>query len=71
MFNPEEDQEAFDFAFEDIVKSTLRDTWMNNLNPFPQEQRIIQFPGIFIMFEQIEEMIDEEYNGGEDGEWIF
>ena len=48
MFNPEEDQEAFDFAFEDIVKSTLRDTWMNNLNPFPQEQRMIQFPGIFI-----------------------
>ena len=32
---------------------------------------MIQFPGIFIMFEQIEEMIDEEYNGGEDGEWIF
>jgi hypothetical protein len=71
MFNPEEDQEAFDFAFEDIVKSTLRDTWMNNLNPFPQEQRMIQIPGMFIMFEQIEEMIDEEYNGGEDGEWIF
>tara|TARA_R100000458_G_C8275649_1_gene250780 strand:+ start:1643 stop:1858 length:216 start_codon:yes stop_codon:yes gene_type:complete len=71
MFNPEEDQEAFDFAFEDIVKSTLRDTWMNNLNPFPQGQRIIQIPGMFIMFEQIEEMIDEEYNGGEDGEWIF
>tara|TARA_R110002020_G_scaffold91245_7_gene221779 strand:- start:4241 stop:4447 length:207 start_codon:yes stop_codon:yes gene_type:complete len=64
-------QEFIDTEFESIVKSTLSDTWMNNLNAF-EEQQTVTFPGFFVMFKTIFlENDEEEYDGGDNGEWIF
>jgi len=49
----------------------LSDTWMNNLNAF-EEQQTVTFPGFFVMFKTIFlENDEEEYDGGDNGEWIF
>ncbi len=66
-----DNQEFIDTEFESIVKSTLSDTWMNNLNAF-EEQQTVTFPGFFVMFKTIFlENDEEEYDGGDNGEWIF
>jgi len=66
-----DDQEFIDTEFQSIVKSTLSDTWMNNLNAF-EEQQTVTFPGFFVMFKTIFlENDEEEYDGGDNGEWIF
>jgi len=60
------DREYVEVEFDSMVKSTLSDVWMNNLNAFGQEPDIIPLPGFLILFKSI---IDEE--GDDNGEWIF
>ena len=49
MFDSE--QEFIDYEFESMVKSTLSDTWFENMNAFPDEQALLdelgqaQIPG--------------------------
>ena len=59
------DKEYVDVEFDSIVKSTLSDVWMNNLNAFGQEPDVIPLPGFLLLFKPI----DEE--GDDNGEWIF
>ena len=60
------DSEYVDVEFDSIVKSTLSDVWMNNLNAFGQEPDVIPLPGLLLLFKPF---IDEE--GDDNGEWIF
>jgi len=60
------DSEYVDVEFDSIVKSTLSDVWMNNLNAFGQEPDVIPLPGFLLFFKPF---IDEE--GDDNGEWIF
>lgn len=59
------DSEYVDVEFDSIVKSTLSDVWMNNLNAFGSEPDVIPIPGFLLFFKPI----DEE--GDDNGEWIF
>ncbi len=60
------DSEYIDVEFDSMIKSTLSEVWMNNLNAFGQEPDIIPIPGFLILFKPI---LDEE--GDDNGEWIF
>ena len=59
------DNEYVDVEFDSMVKSTLSDVWMNNLNAFGSEPDVIPIPGFLLFFKPI----DEE--GDDNGEWIF
>ena len=60
------DNEYIDVEFDSMIKSTLSDVWMNNLNAFGQEPDVIPLHGFLLLFKPI---IDEE--GDDNGEWIF
>ena len=60
------DNEYIDTEFDSMIKSTLSEVWMNNLNAFGQEPDIIPIPGFLLLFKPI---LDEE--GDDNGEWIF
>lgn len=60
------DSEYIDTEFDSMIKSTLSEVWMNNLNAFGQEPDIIPIPGFLLLFKPI---LDEE--GDDNGEWIF
>lgn len=60
------DSEYIDTEFDSMIKSTLSEVWMNNLNAFGQEPDVIPIPGFLLLFKPI---LDEE--GDDNGEWIF
>jgi|TARA_X000001388_G_scaffold72043_1_gene62339 hypothetical protein len=70
MFDSE--QEFIDYEFESMVKSTLSETWFENMNQFPEDQEIVQLPAFFVIFKKTIQSFIEDLNEEDDnGQWII
>ena len=70
MFDSE--QEFIDYEFESMVKSTLSDTWFENMNAVPDEQEVVQLPAFFVIFKKtIQNFMDDINEEDDNGKWII
>ena len=55
-----------------MVKSTLSDTWFENMNAFPDEQEVVQLPAFFVIFKKtIQNFMDDINEEDDNGKWII